>query len=487
MLRCGETYAPEAQMPIENKPWPELAVGDAASVRRTVTANDLFVFANASGNLNPLHMPDALHEGAGPEAVAPSMWLAAQISAVVGNVLPGPGTLYLEQRLRFVERARIGDVFDVSVRVAAKSPPDLARLEVTVAREDGALLVEAETEVRVPLQSIRIEDAEVPRILLDRHVHAERLLAACRGLDPMPTAVVAPEAPDALEGALLAADEGLIRPILVGDADAVAACARELGRTLDGVRVEDVRGHRAAAARAVDLVNAGEAAALMKGHLHTDELLAAVLRREGGLRTGRRLSHVFVMDVPGLPSLLLVTDAAINIAPTLEEKVDICQNAIDLAHALGMPQPKVGVLSAVETVNPKIPSTLDAAILSKMAERGQIRGGLVDGPLAMDNAISLDAAKTKGITSLVAGRAEILVVPNLEAGNILAKELAFVAHAEGAGIVLGARVPVMLTSRADSARSRLMSCAVAVLRDAHARTGRSPVAADTAPARAGAA
>ncbi len=228
--------------------------------------------------------------------------------------------------------------------------------------------------------------------------------------------------------------------------------------------------HALAASRAVALVHEGKAAALMKGHLHTDVFLGAIVKRDGGLRTKRRLSHVFVMDVPGLDHLLMVTDAAINIAPDLQTKADIIQNAIYLAQSLGMPEPKVGVLSAIEKVNPAIPSTLDAAVLSKMADRGQIKGGLVDGPLAMDNAINLGAAQTKGIRSLVAGHAQILVAPNMEAGNMLAKELTYLAHAETAGIVLGAKCPVILTSRADDEKSRLASCAVAAL---HAARGQA--------------
>jgi phosphate butyryltransferase len=269
--------------------------------------------------------------------------------------------------------------------------------------------------------------------------------------------------------------EKLIVPILLGNEVRIRKLAETHGVDLSGVSIEDLPNHDAAAARAVELVHEGAAAAVMKGHLHTDELLKHVVKSQGGLRTGRRISHVFVIDAPSLPELVLVTDAAINIAPTLEDKVDIVQNAIDLGIALGIPRPKVGILSAVETVNPKIPSTLDAAILSKMSERGQIRGGIVDGPLAMDNAVSLEAAKTKGLTSLVAGSADILVVPNLESGNILAKELTYAAQAEGAGLVLGAKVPVLLTSRADDEGARLFSCAVAVLYAHWQATGESAV------------
>ncbi len=293
--------------------------------------------------------------------------------------------------------------------------------------------------------------------------HFDGLLSRARQHPPLPTAVVAPEERSALEGALLAAREGIIAPVLVGDAKRIAAVADEFGADLSAHEIIDVPGHDAAAARGVALVHEGRANAVMKGYLHTDELLRAVVKRDGGLRVGRRLSHVFVFDVPHRDSLLMVTDAAINIAPDLATKADITRNAIELARALGIELPRVAVLSAVESVNPDMPSTLDAAALSKMADRGQITGGLVDGPFGMDNAVSVAAARTKGIESEVAGRAEVLVVPTIEAGNMLAKGLTYLANAATAGIVLGARVPVILTSRADSEQSRLASCAVASL------------------------
>ena len=325
------------------------------------------------------------------------------------------------------------------------------------------MLVDGTADVQPPAQHIVLEDAILPELMVQRHRHVGRLMAACASLPPMATAVVVPEEENALRGALAGARENLIKPILLGDAGKIAAVAKACGLSLDGIAIEDMPSHDAAAARAVEMVHQGRAAAIMKGHLHTDELLPSRGEVAGRPSHCRRISHVFVMDAPTLPDLVLVTDAAINIAPTLEDKIDIVQNAIDLALALGIVQPKVGILAAVETVNPKMQSTIDAASLSKMAERGQIRGGIVDGPLAMDNAISLSAARTKGLHSLVAGRADVLVVPNLEAGNILAKELTYAAQAEGAGLVLGAKVPVLLTSRADEEGSRLFSCAVAVL------------------------
>jgi phosphate acetyltransferase len=296
----------------------------------------------------------------------------------------------------------------------------------------------------------------------------EALLARCRSLEPIPTAVAHPCEATALSGAVEAAGQKLIVPILVGPAAKVKAVADSAGIDLRGFRIVDAPHSHASADKAVELVRQGEAELLMKGSLHTDELMAAVVAREGGLRTQRRISHVFVMDVPTYHKVLLVTDGAINIAPTLEDKVDICQNAIDLAIALGRDRPKVAILAAVETVTTKMPATIDAAALCKMAERGQITGGILDGPLAFDNAISREAAEIKGIRSEVAGDPDILLAPDLEAGNILAKQLIFLANADSAGLVLGARVPVVLTSRADSVRSRIASCAVAMLA-AHAR------------------
>jgi len=298
----------------------------------------------------------------------------------------------------------------------------------------------------------------------------EKLLERCKSLEAIPTAVAHPCEESALTGAVEAAQAGLIEPILVGPAAKIEETARAANLDLGKLEIVDTAHSVESAKKAVDLVKEGRAEVLMKGSLHSDELLSAIVSRDG-LRTGRRVSHVFVMDVPTYHKVLIVTDAAINIAPTLEDKVDICQNAIDLVTSLRhdkSDKPKVAILAAVETVTTKMPATLDAAALCKMAERGQIKGGILDGPLAFDNAISAEAAKTKGIKSAVAGDPDILLVPDLEAGNILAKQLTFLANADSAGLVLGAKVPVILTSRADSVRSRIASCAVATL-VAHAR------------------
>jgi phosphate acetyltransferase len=296
-----------------------------------------------------------------------------------------------------------------------------------------------------------------------KHEKYQRLLDFCATLPPTPTAVAHPCDESSLRGAVDAAKLGLIAPILVGPRARIESIAKANDIDLAPYEIVDTPHSEASAEKAVELVREGRVEALMKGSLHTDELMAAVVRRDTGLRTARRVSHCFIMDVPSYAETLIVTDAAVNIAPTMEDKVDIIQNAIDLAHAMRFPEVRVAILSAMETVNPKIPSTVEAGALCKMADRGQITGALVDGPLALDNAISLESVAIKKINSPVAGRANVLVVPDLEAGNMLAKSLSFLAGADAAGIVLGARVPIILTSRADSVMTRLASCAVAVL------------------------
>lgn len=455
-------------MRLENRPYDTLAPGDSASLRRLITADDLYSFAAVSGNHNPMHLPDEDGDGDGhPEGVAPGMFIAAMISAVLGTTLPGPGTLYRHQTLNFHERAEAGDEVDCTVTVESKGEDRSVTLHVAVTRPaDGAQIISGTAVVIAPDRPYTSNDIEVPGLIVQRHRHFDALLDLARPLPALVTAVVAPEEEKSLMGALLAMRESLIVPILIGDPAKIRTAAGDA--SLEGVEIIDEPDHARAAARAVALVNEGRAQALMKGHLHTDDLLRPIVARDGGLRVGpRRLTHVFVMDVPGMPHPLMVTDAAINIAPDLKTKVDIVQNAIDLAISLGHDKPRVGVLSAVETVNPDIQSSIDAALLSKMAERGQITGGYVDGPLAMDNAVDMGAARTKGLKGNVAGHANVLVVPGIDAGNMLAKQLAFISHAEGAGLVLGAKVPVILNSRSDSSKSRLASCAVAALH--HAR------------------
>jgi phosphate acetyltransferase len=457
---------------VENRTFDEIRIGDSASITRTLTRDDIALFAALSGDLNPTHV------GSLGTPTAHRMLSGVLTSAVLGTKMPGPGTIYAGQSLHFHRQIIAGNTLTLKVIVRKKlAATGLVVLDCECIDETGAKVMSGLAEVVAPAEKFKGPLAQGPGVRLRRHEKYDRLIERCRGQEPINTAVAYPCDESALGAALDAAREGIIRPWLVGPAAAIRAVAQKSAIDLAGHEIVDAPHSRAAAERAVELVRFGKAELLMKGSLHTDELMAAVVRRETGLRTARRISHCFILDVPTYPKPLVITDAAVNISPTLEDKVDIVQNAIELAHALGVDEPRVAILSAVETVNPKIQSTLDAAALCKMAERGQIRGGVLDGPLAMDNAISPAAAKIKGIASPVAGNADILLVPDLEAGNMLAKNLSFLADADAAGIVLGAKVPIILTSRADTVRARMASCAVAAL-FVRAQSGRIPMAAE---------
>ncbi|MDE2200350.1 MAG: bifunctional enoyl-CoA hydratase/phosphate acetyltransferase [Rhodospirillales bacterium] len=450
---------------LEGRSFDEIPLGASASFTRTLSRADIELFAIVSGDVNPTHLPDpAAASGVVHHVVAHGMWGAALISAVLGTELPGPGTVYRAQNLVFHAPVALGDTLTVTVTARERRPQGrVIVFDCRCTNQHGVDVITGTAEVTAPAAHIRLARAELPEIQLHRHDSYHHLMQRCAGRPPMPTAIVHPCDAASLTAAVDAARAGLIVPVLVGPEHKIRAAAAAGGIDLGGMRIVAAPHSHAAAAEAVRLARAGEVAALMKGSLHTDELMHEVTDGALGLRTARRISHVYVMDIPTYPKPLMITDAAINIDPTLEDKRDICQNAIDLAHALGIALPKVAILSAVETVATKLPSTIDAAALCKMAERGQITGGVIDGPLAFDNAIDRAAATTKGITSAVAGIADILVVPDLEAGNMLAKQLTFLASADAAGIVLGARVPIMLASRADSVRTRLASCAVAVI------------------------
>lgn len=461
------TAMPFAAAPayIENRTFDEIAIGDSAGLERTLEQRDIELFAAVSGDVNPAHMdPEYARSDLFHHVVAHGMWGAALISAVLGTELPGPGTIYLAQQLRFLAPVALGDTITVTVTAREKNPArQRIAFDCRCSNQHGVDVILGSAEVQAPTEKIRRPRAELPGVRVADHARFHALLARTAGGAAMPTAVVHPCDEASVAAAAEAAQAGLIVPILVGPAAKIRAAAQRAGIDIARFRLVDAPHSHAAAAQAVALVRGGEAGLLMKGSLHTDELMHAVVAADSGLRTARRLSHVYLMGVPGYARPLLITDAAVNIAPTLEEKRDIAQNAIDLARILGNAAPRVAVLSAVETVNPAIASTLDAAALCKMAERGQISGGIVDGPLAFDNAVSADAAREKGIVSPVAGAADILLVPDLESGNMLAKELSFLAGADAAGVVMGARVPIVLTSRADTPRARIASCAVAVL------------------------
>ena len=459
---------------IENKTFDEIRLGDTASLVRTLTHKDIEVFAIMSGDVNPAHVDESFAKSdMFHKVVAHGMWGASLISTVLGTELPGPGTIYIDQSLHFRRPVGLGDTITVSVKVAKKiEETHRVILECRAANQHGKEVITGTAEVIAPTEKISRAQVVLREIELREKGHRYRqLIEMTKGLDPIRTAVVHPVDTPSLLGAVEAARSRLIIPVLVGPEDKIRAAAEQARIDLSSYEIVSTEHSDAAAQAAVAMARSGGAEALMKGALHTDELMHAVLDHERGLRTARRMSHVFAIDAPGYPRPLFVTDAAINIYPTLADKHDIVQNAIDLAHALGIAQPRVAILSAVETVTESIRSTLDAAALCKMADRGQITGGILDGPLAFDNAVSEEAAKTKGIVSPVAGRADIFVVPDLEAGNMLAKQLEYLAEAEVAGIVLGARVPIILTSRADKMLARLGSCAIALLLARHAKTG----------------
>jgi phosphotransacetylase/acyl dehydratase len=454
-----------AEAMIENRTFDELAVGDSASVSRTVTQQDIELFAVISGNVNPAHLDPAYAEtDMFHRVIAHGMLGAGLIATVLGTKLPGAGTIYLGQELRFRHPVDIGDTITATATVTEKRPEKrIVLLDCRCTNQAGKDVITGTAEVIAPSERVRRPRVELPEVQLSRHERFRTLLARAAGQPPVPTAVASPCDALSLGAAAEAAQAGLIAPILVGPATKIRAVALAAGIDIAPFRLVDVPAIGAAAAQAVALVRNGEARMLMKGSLHTDALMHEVVSQDSGLRTDRRLSHVYLMDVPSYPRPLMVTDAAINISPDVEAKRDIIQNAIDLAHVMGIDKPRVALLSAVETVNPKLRSTMEAAALCKMADRGQITGGVLDGPLAFDNAVSPQAAAEKGIISPVAGQADILVVPDLEAGNMLAKQLTFLAGADAAGVVLGARVPIILTSRADGPRTRMASCAVAVL------------------------
>jgi len=395
------------------------------------------------------------------------------ISGLLERKLPGPGTRIVSQQFEFSGVVQVGEELAASVTVREKQPHTGLVVFDCDARVGDRRVLWGTAVVEAPRRRLSYSDIATPEIVLRRNDVFARLLRQCEPLEPVTCAVAHPCDRDSLLGALEAARRRLITPVLVGPAARIRAVAEANGADISGLRIVETAHSHASAAAAAALARAGEVEMLMKGSLHTDEILGYLVASQSGLRTERRISHAFVMDVPAYDRVLLVTDAAINIEPTLAEKADIVRNAIDLARVLGIDNPKVAILSAVETVNPNIRSTLDAAALCKMADRGQIEGGILDGPLAFDNAISEHAARTKSIRSPVAGRADILMVPNIESGNMLAKQLQYFAGADSAGVVLGARVPVVLTSRADNVRMRIGSAAVAKLL-AHARRATVP-------------
>jgi phosphate acetyltransferase/phosphate butyryltransferase len=451
---------------VRNRVFDEIAIGDFASTERTLTADDIALFAVLSGDVNPQHLDaDFAASTRFHGVIAHGMLGGALISAMLGTRLPGPGTIYLSQTLHFHAPVHVGDTLTVRVEVTERDPEKKRlTLACTCTNQAGVETITGEAKVIAPTERIDRPRTTLPDVRMTLGDDGlKRLLDYVRPLGAIRVAVVHPCDELNLASILDAKGAGLIDPVLVAPRAKLDALAAQMGVDLAGITIDDVPHSHAGAARAAELAAAGEVAAIIKGSLHTDELMAAIVSPTAGLRTDRRMSHCFLMQTPAYPRPFIITDAAINIAPTLDEKADIVRNAITLAHAIGVAKPRVAILAAVETVNPHMPATLDAAALCKMADRGQISGAVLDGPLAFDNAVSLAAARIKGIVSDVAGQADILVVPNLESGNMLAKQLEYLGGAISAGIVMGARVPVVLTSRSDGREARIASMALASL------------------------
>lgn len=447
---------------IENVPFDELQEGQSASLSRKLSQADISAFAEVSGDTNPAHLDAAYAETTRFHGViAHGLWGGSLISALLGTRLPGAGSIYLEQSFRFSAPVYPGDHVTATVTVVRKHEHSgHVEMACELVKSSGERVLHGLARLLAPKTKIRTEPPPQSGVF-DPQACLQRLVSDCTGLEPVSCAVVHPCDLPSLQGALEAARAGLIRPVIYAPEAKIRPLLDSCGALPEGVELVTVEHSHAAAEQAALAAAQGRVRMLMKGSLHTDELVRAVLARPE-LRTGRRMSHVFRFDVPRLDRPLFITDAALNIAPDLGAKADILQNAIDFAQALGLAKPRVAVLAAVETVTPSMSATIDAAALCKMADRGQIRGGIVDGPLAFDNAINLRAAQTKGIESAVAGLADILLVPDLESGNMLAKQLEYLAGAFGTGIMLGARVPVVLTSRADGMPSRVGSTALAL-------------------------
>jgi phosphate acetyltransferase len=414
--------------------------------------------------MNPTHLSDEYAQMLleRQKVSGHSMWGGALISSLLGNDLPGPGTVYRSQHLEFHGALDLEDTLTVSITVKEKGEADNTVIfDCRAVNQRNEQIISGTAKVLAPTRKATGAGVAARELTYHARDAFRHLIEKVQDDDPISVAVAHPCSKTALEGAVDAAQTDIIEPVLVGPGARIRQLADELEIDISPYELVETPHSHASAAEAVALCRSGRTESLMKGSLHTDEFMSAILKKETGLRTASRVSHVFILDVPTYPRPLFLTDAAINIYPDLEDKIHIVNNAVGLAHALGIETPRVAILSAVETINPKIPSTLEAASLCKMADRGQITGAILDGPLAFDNAISKEAALIKGIESEVAGQADIFVVPDLEAGNMLAKQLTYLIDADAAGIVVGARVPVILTSRADTARARLVSCAVA--------------------------
>jgi phosphate acetyltransferase len=450
---------------IQNRTFDEIKIGDTAVLERTLTEQDIMLFAVMSGDINPAHVdPEYATSSRFREVIGHGMWSAALISTVLGTDFPGPGTIYLGQNLRFRRPVKVGDTITVKVTAKEKdATKGKVVLDTECVNHDGEVVVSGTAEVIAPKEKVRRSKVYLPTVHFDdKEMRFREIMGRvkARNLAPVTTAIVYPTDADSLAGAAVAAEHGTIVPVLIGTATTIRELAETGNVNIAAFEIHPVTHPREAVAVAIGLARDGKIQGIMKAGVSTEDLIRQVISKTNGLRTERRISHVHALDIPTYPKPLFITDSMINIAPGLAEKREICQNAIDLARWLGIPAPKVAVLAAVETINPKMPATIEAATLCKMAERGQISGGILDGPLTVDHALSLKAAEYIGIRSAVAGQADILLAPDLESGNMIAKQLSFLADSLSAGIVLGAQVPIALTSRGDDRHSWLASAAL---------------------------
>jgi len=459
---------------IENRTYDEIKVGDTATLTRTLRPEDIQLFAIMSGDVNPAHVdPEYAHSSMFEEVIAHGMWGGALISTVLGTEFPGPGTIYISQTLRFSRPVKVGDT--ITIRITCKQKFDHNKhmiFDCLCTNQDGLKVIAGEAEVLAPTEKIKRARIELPEVTIsDRWGRYHKLIARAKGL-PAATAVFAhPVDAESLQSAAAARDSGLMRPVLVGPEKQIRELAKQNAVDLKGCRVLDAAHGRAAVLRAVEMAQAGDADILVQGGVPTQEFLVPIVA-SSGLRTERRLSHVLYIEMPGHPRPILISDMMVNIEPTLEDKVQIVQNAIDFAHIMGIPEPKVAILAGTDTVTPKMRATLDAAVLCKMADRGQITGAVLDGPLGVDNALSIVAARSSRLKSAVAGQADVLIAPDLESGNMLAKQLEHLADAISGGVVLGATVPIVLANRNDSIESRVASLVLALLVANHLRAPR---------------
>jgi phosphate acetyltransferase len=450
---------------IENRTYDEIEVGDAATLTRTLRPEDIQLFAIMSGDVNPAHVdPEYAHSSMFQEVIAHGMWGGALISTVLGTEFPGPGTIYIGQTLRFSRPVKVADTITVKLTCTKKFDHNKHIIfDCLCTNQEGLKVIAGEAEVLAPTEKIKRARVAMPEVTIsDRDARYRRLIGRAQGKLAVQAVFAHPLQAESLQSAAMARDAGIVRPVLVGPERELRELAVRYGIDLRECRCVDVPHSRAAVARAVQMAREGEAQILVQGAISAHEFLLPVIAA-GGLRTARRLSHVLYIDVPGYPRPIVISDMMVNIEPTLEHKVDIVQNAIDFAQLMGVAEPKVALLAGIDTVTPRMRATLDAAALCKMADRGQITGGVLDGPLGVDNALSLAAARTAHLRSAVAGQADVLIAPDLEAGNMLAKQLEHLSDAISAGVVLGARVPVVLANRNDSIESRVASLVLGLL------------------------